>query len=248
VNADQTAAGCPSGVVVSRPFAGGFSLLELIVVMSVTVVLTGLLLPALIQVRENANRVICSSNLRQTGLALVLYADDHSDNLPPSAYARPGGNKQEMMVAHRGNLGAWDGLGWLYRDFYCNAPEIFYCPSHKGEHFYERYERAWHPLNRRRIYTNYHYAGPLDWDTGDKRRINSNVKGETIILATDGLRTRRDFNHDTGMNVLRGDASVLWRDDVCRQLISYLPSGEIPVAADSKDRYLHIWGLLNSAE
>ena len=101
--------------------------------MSVTLVLTGLMMPALIQIREHAHRVICSSNLRQVGLATVLYADDHSGNLPPSEFSEPGGNKQEMMAVHLG-LGPeeWEGLGWLYVERYFTAPQILYCPSHHG--------------------------------------------------------------------------------------------------------------------
>jgi type II secretory pathway pseudopilin PulG len=78
------------GVGAARRPAAGFSLLELIVVMSVTVLLTGLLLPALIKVRENAHRVICSSNLRQVGLATVMYADNNNGDLPPSQFGERG--------------------------------------------------------------------------------------------------------------------------------------------------------------
>ena len=40
----------------------GFNLVELVVVLAVASVLTGLLLPAMSRVRENLNRIICSSN------------------------------------------------------------------------------------------------------------------------------------------------------------------------------------------
>lgn len=225
--------------------ARGFSLLELIVVMSVTVLLTGLLLPALIGVRENAHRVICSSNLRQLGLAVVLYADDHDGNLPPSRYGMPGGDKKEMMIAHAGKWrDNWDGWGWLYRDFYVNAPEIFYCPSHHGKHFYERYERLWRNPGFPRIYTNYHYAGPMDWQTGAKRRLD---KGRTIVVATDGMRTVRDINHTTGLNVLRGDTSVQWRDDVIREIFDIIPPEGMQVS-NGDDIYSQIWQMLGELD
>ena len=56
--------------------AGGFSLVELLVVMAITGVLTALLLPTLATVRENANRVISSSNQRTIGQGLTMYAAD----------------------------------------------------------------------------------------------------------------------------------------------------------------------------
>jgi len=231
------------GVGAARRPATGFSLLELIVVMSVTVLLTGLLLPALIKVRENAHRVICSSNLRQVGLATVMYADNHNGDLPPSQFGEKGGSKQELMAAHAGKEPHnWQGFGWLYAESYCRAPEIFYCPSHTGEHPYERYERRWMNPDIFRIYTNYHYTGPRDWVSGEIRRLG---RGKTIVLATDGLRTISDFNHKCGMNILHEDNAVLWRDAMSREFLNALPSqkGNLP---DEEDRYGRIWRLLNN--
>ena len=223
--------------------AGGFSLLELVVVMSVTVLLSGLLLPALIQVRENAHRVICSSNLRQIGLATVMYADDHKGELPKSLYSLPGQSKQELMLAHRGKLPwNWEGLGWLKVKGYCSSPEIFYCPSHRGEHQFERYERLWESPGVHRIYTNYHYTGHLDWVTHEPRRLG---RGDTLILATDGLRTIRDFNHESGFNVLSSDNSVVWRDDVSHAVLNQLPAQEADYP-ETERRYSAIWKLLTS--
>ncbi|MHC4784624.1 MAG: type II secretion system protein [Planctomycetota bacterium] len=242
----KTAGDPPRAVDAARRPAAGFSLLELMVVMSVTVLLTGLLLPALIKVRENAHRVICSSNLRQVGLATVMYADDHNGGLPPSKYGEKDGNRQELMSAHGGErVDDWQGFGWLHAKGYCKAPEIFYCPSHTGQHPYERYERYWRSPGLVRIYTNYHYAGPRDWITHDLRRLG----GATIVLATDGLRTLRDFNHKCGMNVLQSDNSVLWSDSMCREVVKQIPDDdEEPQAPDQKRRYDRIWELLSELE
>ena len=55
----------------------GFSLIELLVVMLIIALLIGLLLPGLARAKEEARKTQCRSNLRQLGLAMMMYANDN---------------------------------------------------------------------------------------------------------------------------------------------------------------------------
>jgi prepilin-type N-terminal cleavage/methylation domain-containing protein len=239
----------PARVTVVRPDAPrGFSLLELLVVLAVTVMLTSLMFPALSAVRENANRVVCSSNLRQIGMSMSMFAIDNDDNLPFSYFGEQPGQKQEMMAAHigDGDPSNFDGIGLLYVKGYCKDAACFYCPSHTGAHPFERYEREYRVPGPVRIYTNYHYIGHETWLTADNDTPPSPIRfdSDRIVLMTDGLRTQSDFNHRNGMNVLTNDIVVTWQADINGELVNMLPPNDSQFPPND-DLFGNIWEAIN---
>lgn len=93
-----------------------FTLVELLVVVGIIAVLVAILLPALSRARQAANSIACQSNLRQIGLALLLYTDGNKGKYP---YCQNSSGNQ-WFPALSAVLTGQDGAPYA---------QVFKCPS-----------------------------------------------------------------------------------------------------------------------
>ena len=113
-----------------------FTLIELLVVISIICIMAAMLMPALAKARETSQAAHCLNNIKQLGLAFVMYQTDNEDYFPKLYVSTSGERKDGGWIYYEKfpvpSAGLFDVTRGTIYD-YVNSPKTYLCETdHSG--------------------------------------------------------------------------------------------------------------------
>lgn len=197
----------------------GFSLVELLVVITILAILIGLLMPAVRSMSERSQRSKCASNLRQMVVGFNLYAQD--EGVYPQGYWT-GPNP-------------WNTISWggLIQKYWRNKGDVTQCPTATAIHS----KKSWTLYINGRIQgKSFGGGGRSPWPAqrvsktilcGDGHYVQTGLWSSSYWTAIDYQNNRPDFEHNGGSNFLFADGHVAYMQPI-QVLQPYLWDASVP--------------------
>lgn len=134
-----------------------FTLIELLVVIAIISLLLSIMMPALAHVKNKGRAIVCQSNLKQIGLAFMLYSNDYNDYAIPSCDVATQtywwGQKLADGVDHKA------GFIWTYVGSDLKKNGVYECPAQKFGSYMLQAKPPGEPDDPKWITSTYGYNG-----------------------------------------------------------------------------------------
>ncbi len=199
-----------------------FTLVELLTVIAIIAVLTGILFPVFATARGKAREIVCVSNMRQIGLAIRMYTQDF-DELYPWAVDPTDKYTPQIWATYPAFQAQIPFMPMLHEALqaYIKSKELFHCPADTGydvEDFTGE-ELDAHPTSYAKFGTSYNYRTEIAFrqmsEGGLREPASVNVAMDASGRWHGGLvsdRYRYNVLHGDGhtKNLSRDQVEMLW--------------------------------------
>lgn len=198
-----------------------FTLVELLVVITVIIILMAMLLPLLMRAREKGRRLVCGSNLRQWGVAAGAHAADYNTWLPQT-YRR-----RDIKQAHPDRIFSWtddsidwkaEGTRWNRFKEYGLRDELALCPSGPRKALW------YYPGPKPTIWWNFYEIGYMytagiqpGHHVNTKQQLNWTAAGTPIPTERKPLGAQNDISD----RLIAADLSYCYRTTISNPVVNH---------------------------
>lgn len=201
----------------------GFTLIELLVVIAIIAILAAILFPVFARAREKARQTSCLSNLKQLGLAGLMYAQDYDETMVPNAisvytWTAPDGSTIEVSPP--------SAMLWMYLVYpYVNNVQVFNCPSTTREFSPSSYASS--PPYGKNTFLNRVSLARVTNPTQTIMKVDSTyyLSDWDVRLSNGDNAAPPDNRHNEGANAVYVDGHAKWNT---AGSISFLDGQEHP--------------------